>query len=153
MTLIFVSRHSMGITLALTEMCRLVSSGSKSETVFPSSTRPRRVIALVSKSPLLQSVAWTYTWLFRSIPLIVNLLFWYNLSYLYPSLSIGIPFGPSFWSGETLDLFSPMAAAVGSSTFAIRGLIFQIRGSATQYTATISAYTPSAASTRSGVTS
>ena len=27
---------------------------------------------------------------------------------------------------------SPIAAAVGSSTFAIRGLIFQIRGSATQ---------------------
>ena len=50
----------------------------------------------LSKSPLLQSVSWTYTWLFRSIPLIVNLLFWYNLAYLYPTLSIGIPFGPSF---------------------------------------------------------
>ena len=66
----------------------------------------------LSKSPLLQSVSWTYTWLFRSIPLIVNLLFWYNLAYLYPTLSIGIPFGPSFWSGETLDLFSPMTAAI-----------------------------------------
>lgn len=66
----------------------------------------------LSKSPLLQSVAWTYTWLFRSIPLLVNLLFWYNLAYLYPTLSIGIPFGPSFWSGQTLDLFSPMTAAV-----------------------------------------
>ena len=66
----------------------------------------------LSQSPLLQSVSWTYIWLFRSVPLIVNLLFWYNLAYLYPSLSIGIPFGPSFWSGETLDLFSPMTAAV-----------------------------------------
>lgn len=66
----------------------------------------------LSKSPLLQSVSWTYTWLFRSIPLIVNLLFWYNLAYLYPTLSIGIPFGPSFGSRETLDLFSPMTAAI-----------------------------------------
>src|SRR6478736_7240265 len=28
----------------------------------------------LSRSPLLQAVSWTYTWLFRSVPLIVNLL-------------------------------------------------------------------------------
>jgi polar amino acid transport system permease protein len=66
----------------------------------------------LSRSPLLQAFSWTYTWLFRSVPLIVNLLFWYNLAYLYRELSIGIPFGPSLWTANTLDLFSPMAAAI-----------------------------------------
>jgi polar amino acid transport system permease protein len=66
----------------------------------------------LSKSPLLQVVSWTYTWLFRSVPLIVNLLFWYNLAYLYKTLSIGIPFGASFRTWNTLDLLSPMTAAI-----------------------------------------
>ncbi|MBI4935770.1 MAG: amino acid ABC transporter permease [Actinobacteria bacterium] len=66
----------------------------------------------LSKSPLLQAVSWTYTWLFRSIPLIVNLLFWYNLAYLYKTVSFGIPFGPSLREWNTLDLLSPMAAAI-----------------------------------------
>ena len=48
------------------------------------------VLALVrlSKNPFLQTVAWTYIWAFRSIPLIVQLLFWFNIAYLYqPSSS------------------------------------------------------------------
>ena len=45
------------------------------------------VLALMrlSKSPLLRSVAWGYIWVFRSVPLIVQLLFWFNLAYLYPT--------------------------------------------------------------------
>ena len=56
------------------------------------------VLALMrlSRSPLLRSVAWGYTWVFRSVPLILQLLLWYNLAYLYPELSFGIPFGPAF---------------------------------------------------------
>ncbi|GEK21096.1 hypothetical protein CXY01_16160 [Cellulomonas xylanilytica] len=42
------------------------------------------VLALMrlSRSPLLRSVAWGYTWVFRSVPLILQLLLWYNLAYL-----------------------------------------------------------------------
>ena len=50
----------------------------------------------LSRSPLLRSVAWGYTWVFRSVPLILQLLLWYNLAYLYPEISFGIPFGPAF---------------------------------------------------------
>ncbi|MBM7859018.1 amino acid ABC transporter permease [Lentzea nigeriaca] len=66
----------------------------------------------LSKSPFLQAVGWTYVWAFRSIPLIVQLLFWFNISYLYQRLSLGIPFGPEFVSFETVELISPMGAAV-----------------------------------------
>lgn len=51
-------------------------------------------LARLSRNPVLQSVSWTYIWLFRSVPLIVVLLFLYNFSALYRTLSLGIPFGP-----------------------------------------------------------
>ena len=72
------------------------------------------VLALMrlSRSPLLRAVSWGYTWVFRSVPLILQLLLWYNLAYLYQHLDIGIPFGPSFGSVETLSLVDKFGAAV-----------------------------------------
>ncbi|WP_432088814.1 amino acid ABC transporter permease [Streptomyces sp. bgisy095] len=66
----------------------------------------------LSASPFLRSVAFGYIWAFRSIPLIVQLLFWFNLAYLYKELSIGIPFGPGFFSFDTMGLVGEMSAAV-----------------------------------------
>lgn len=66
----------------------------------------------LSQSPLLVGVSWVYVWAFRSIPLIVQLLFWYNLAILYNELSFGIPFGPAFVTFPTMELISPMTAAV-----------------------------------------
>jgi His/Glu/Gln/Arg/opine family amino acid ABC transporter permease subunit len=71
------------------------------------------VIALMrlSRVPLLTSVAWGYVWLFRSVPLILQLLFWYNLAALYKQISFGIPFGPAFFSVGSMDLIGPVTAA------------------------------------------
>ncbi|WP_371779308.1 amino acid ABC transporter permease [Streptosporangium subroseum] len=71
------------------------------------------VLALMrlSKNPLLSSAAWGYIALFRSIPLILQLLFWYNLALLYPRLSFGVPFGPAFFDIGTMDLIGPVTAA------------------------------------------
>ncbi len=66
----------------------------------------------LSDSPFLRAVAFGYVWAFRSIPLIVQLLFWFNLAYLYEELSIGIPFGPGFYSFDTVGLVGAMSAAV-----------------------------------------
>ncbi|MHA7134850.1 amino acid ABC transporter permease [Oerskovia turbata] len=72
------------------------------------------VLALMrlSRSPLLQSVSSAYTWVFRSVPLILQLLLWYNLAYLYPTLSLGIPFGPGFAEFGTLDVIDKFGAAI-----------------------------------------
>ncbi|KAA2266579.1 amino acid ABC transporter permease [Solihabitans fulvus] len=72
------------------------------------------VVALMrlSRSSFLQTVGWTYVWAFRSIPLIVQLLFWFNISYLYQRFDVGVPFGPALLSFETKDLVSPIGAAV-----------------------------------------
>ncbi|MEV4393848.1 amino acid ABC transporter permease [Nonomuraea sp. NPDC049607] len=65
----------------------------------------------LSSNRLLSSVAWGYVWLFRSVPLILQLLFWYNLALLYPRLSFGVPFGPAFFDVGTMDLIGPVTAA------------------------------------------
>jgi len=54
-----------------------------------------------------RAVAGFYIWLFRGTPLLIQLLFWYNLAYLIPR--IGIPFGPDW---DTNDLITPFIAAV-----------------------------------------
>ncbi|HEY5111304.1 MAG TPA: amino acid ABC transporter permease [Acidimicrobiales bacterium] len=46
----------------------------------------------LSSNRLLSSLAWTYTWFFRGTPVLVQIVVWYNIAILYPSLSLGIPF-------------------------------------------------------------
>lgn len=71
------------------------------------------VLALMrlSRSPVLIGFAWGYVWLFRSVPLILQLLFWFNLALLYDRISLGVPFGPEFFEVGTQDLIGPMTAA------------------------------------------
>ncbi|MFG2136955.1 amino acid ABC transporter permease [Streptomyces sp. NPDC048650] len=66
----------------------------------------------LSASPFLRWVAFGYIWAFRSIPLIVQLLFWFNLAYLYKRLDFGIPFGPGFFHFDTMGLVGAMGSAV-----------------------------------------
>ncbi|WJR33307.1 amino acid ABC transporter permease [Mycobacteroides immunogenum] len=68
--------------------------------------------ARLSKNPVLQSISWTYVWIFRSIPLIVQLLFWFNIAYLYDTISFGVPFGPALITIDTNELLSGLTAAV-----------------------------------------
>ncbi|MER7837059.1 amino acid ABC transporter permease [Streptomyces sp. NPDC096040] len=69
-------------------------------------------LARLSGSPVLRAVSWTYTWLFRSVPLIVLLIFLYNFSALYRTLSLGVPFGPSFVTFDESKLATDLAIAV-----------------------------------------
>ncbi len=69
-------------------------------------------IMRLSPNPVLSRGAWVYIWFFRGTPLLVQLIFWYNLSALYPSISFGIPFGPTFFSGNANDVITPFAVAI-----------------------------------------
>ena len=57
-------------------------------------------------------IAEFYAWIFRGTPLLIQLLFWYNLAYLLPNIEIGIPFGPTLISWETNELITPFVAAI-----------------------------------------
>jgi polar amino acid transport system permease protein len=50
----------------------------------------------LSPSPILRWGSWLYIWFFRGTPLLVQLLFWGFIGALYPTIDLGIPFGPSF---------------------------------------------------------
>lgn len=72
------------------------------------------VLALmrVSKSLLMRWIAGGYIWVFRGTPLLVQLIFWYNLSALFPQISVSIPLGPELASWDTNSLITPLAAAI-----------------------------------------
>ncbi|MFD1545864.1 amino acid ABC transporter permease [Nonomuraea guangzhouensis] len=67
----------------------------------------------LSENKILSSVAGAYLWFFRGTPLLIQLVFWYNLSALYPRLSIGIPFvGPEFFGAETNSVLTLWTVAL-----------------------------------------
>lgn len=66
----------------------------------------------LSANPVLVAVSATYIWLFRGTPLLVQLLFWYNIASLYPTISIGIPFGPELLSLDSNVLIGAFSAAL-----------------------------------------
>lgn len=66
----------------------------------------------LSVSPLVVNLSRLYIWFFRGTPLLVQLIFWYNLAALYPHLSLGIPFGPAFVSASANKLVTPLTAAI-----------------------------------------
>lgn len=65
----------------------------------------------LSGNHVLRSFAFGYVWLIRSVPPLVQLLFWYELASLYPQLSLGIPFGHEFVTFQTAHLFTGILAA------------------------------------------
>ncbi|MPY56823.1 amino acid ABC transporter permease [Streptomyces spongiae] len=66
----------------------------------------------LSANPVLRTLSWGYVWIFRSTPLLVQLLFWFNIGALYPTLGLGIPFGPQFVTVKTVNLLGPTLTAV-----------------------------------------
>src|SRR5699024_2077865 len=73
------------------------------------------VLALMRLSPsaLISGVSWTFSWIFRSTPLLVQLLLWYNLGYLYERITLGIPLTDvTLLDARTSDLMTPLLAAI-----------------------------------------
>ena len=48
---------------------------------------------------------------FPGTPVLVQLLVWFNLAFLHPKISFGVPFGPS-WLPPTRSLITPLIAAI-----------------------------------------
>ncbi|WP_426593334.1 amino acid ABC transporter permease [Cellulomonas sp. McL0617] len=65
-----------------------------------------------SGNPVMRYVAWVYIWFFRGTPIYTQLIFWGLVVVLYPTLSLGVPFGPEFLHFSTKDVFLASRLAV-----------------------------------------
>lgn len=64
-----------------------------------------------SKNLVLSTIAKSFVWLFRAIPLLVQIIFWYNLAALYPRISLALPlYGPLF-AINTNEVITSLGAA------------------------------------------
>ncbi|MFB9833370.1 amino acid ABC transporter permease [Actinoallomurus acaciae] len=72
------------------------------------------ILALMrlSANPMLSSAAWLYIWFFRGTPVLVQLIFWFNIKALFGDISIGIPFGPMFITWDVNSLVTTFVAAI-----------------------------------------
>jgi polar amino acid transport system permease protein len=66
----------------------------------------------LSRNLLLSTISWLYIWFFRSVPVLVQLIFWYNFGALYPKIMLRIPFGPVLYSASTNAVITPLTAAL-----------------------------------------
>jgi polar amino acid transport system permease protein len=66
----------------------------------------------LSPNPIVSGASWLYIWFFRGTPLLVQILFWYDISDLFPTISIGIPFGPALIHGHANTVITAFLAAL-----------------------------------------
>ena len=67
----------------------------------------------LSPNPLVSGTSWLYIWFFRATPVLVQLLFWFNIAAIYPSISLGIPFvGVEFAHGSANAVITTYVAAL-----------------------------------------
>lgn len=66
----------------------------------------------ISANPVARTASWLYLWIFRSTPLIVQILLWGNLALFLPELVIGVPFTSITWASVATNVV--MTAFVAS---------------------------------------
>jgi polar amino acid transport system permease protein len=64
-------------------------------------------IMRLSDNPVLSMTALGYVWLFRAIPALLQLLLWFNLALVFPTIGI-----PGLFSINTVDVMTPFVAAL-----------------------------------------
>jgi polar amino acid transport system permease protein len=72
------------------------------------------VLAVMRRSPnpLVSGSSWLYIWFFRGTPVLVQLLFWNSISAVYPTISLGVPFGPELVAVDANSLTKPFVVAL-----------------------------------------
>ena len=66
----------------------------------------------MTSNPILIAASTSYAWFFRGIPVLVQLIFWYNLALLFPWISFGLPGVGWLFAIPTNLLVTPFTAAI-----------------------------------------
>jgi polar amino acid transport system permease protein len=65
-----------------------------------------------SPNPIVSGSSWLYIWFFRGTPLLVQILFWYAIISLFPTIDLGVPFGPALIHANGNQLITAFVAAI-----------------------------------------
>lgn len=68
-------------------------------------------VSVNSANIVLSNLAKLYVWVFRAVPLLVQIIFCYNLAALYPTLGIGLPFVGTLVEVDTNTAITSLGAA------------------------------------------
>lgn len=66
----------------------------------------------LSRYAVFRYTAGVYIWFFRGVPALVQLIFWFNLSSLFPTIDFGLPFTTPFLSLDANELITRTVAAI-----------------------------------------
>lgn len=66
----------------------------------------------LSSNAIFQFTSAAFVWFFRSVPLLVLIILWYNFAIIYPQIKLGVPFAQTFWTQDTATLIDGFWAAV-----------------------------------------
>jgi len=66
----------------------------------------------LSPNPVVSTVSWLYIWFFRGTPILVQLLFWYNIALFFPHLTLGVPHFAPLYSADTSTVVTTFVAAI-----------------------------------------
>ncbi|NUR92634.1 MAG: amino acid ABC transporter permease [Nonomuraea sp.] len=66
----------------------------------------------LAHNPVLRWLAGGYIWFFRGTPVLVQLIFWYNLAFLFPELILKIPFTMLGLKWDTNQVMTGFTAAI-----------------------------------------
>lgn len=61
----------------------------------------------ISGNPVLSSIAVGYVWIFRGAPALLQLMLWFNLALIFPTMGI-----PGLFEFRTVDIMTPFVAAM-----------------------------------------
>lgn len=71
-------------------------------------------IMRMGTNPILRGVSWAYIWFFRGTPVYTQLVFWGLFTVLYPTISLGIPFGPELLSVAPKEILQGKEALIAA---------------------------------------
>ena len=66
----------------------------------------------LSPNPVVSTVSWLYIWFFRGTPVLVQLIFWFNIATVFPHLTIGIPHFAPLYTADMNGLVTTFVAAI-----------------------------------------
>jgi polar amino acid transport system permease protein len=64
-------------------------------------------VMVMSPNKLLKAVATFYIWFFRGTPLLLQMLLWFNLALVFPTMGI-----PGWFEARTVDIITPFVASL-----------------------------------------